>query len=284
MKKALFLGVGVGVVVACLARSGWAAAGEDEQLVKTNLTNVRLTPDAFKSVSVRFTVQFHQLGKISNPFFTRFVPTDFVNFYGWASEQPIWRKDCYDDVFGLLFLSKENKQLSELYTLKTYERLEVTGVVRNVFQGAPWIEVMSFKRVADKVTTATLAHVYRGEELMKKRQWQMAITELSVAPADGTPVEIQSAVHKNLGICYLRLGESGTAMNHLQNASSLMPGGDPEAELMLASARARPDRELDRAVSPSGVKEGERPFWEAFEDLRLQAHPTNNPPEPAKNR
>ena len=136
MKKALLMWV-----VAQLAQPAFCGVQDHDVVIATTLTAVRGTPDAFKNVAVHFTVQFNQLGKISNPFFTRFVPNDFVNFYGWPSEQPIWRKDVYDDVFGLLFLSKEHKQLTDLYKLKTYDRVDVTGVVRNVFQGAPWVEV-----------------------------------------------------------------------------------------------------------------------------------------------
>ena len=50
--------------------------------VPTTLTTVRSEPEAFKNVKVQFTLQFASLGKLSNPFFTKFTPTDYANFYG----------------------------------------------------------------------------------------------------------------------------------------------------------------------------------------------------------
>ena len=123
------------------------------------------------------------MGRIANPFFTEFVPNDFANFYAWGVDQEIWKKAEYDDVFGMLFLSKENEQIDELYSLELYDRITVTGIVKNVFQGKPWIEVKSFDSMPGKVNTATLAHLYRGDVHMQRRQWQRAVSELSLASA-----------------------------------------------------------------------------------------------------
>jgi hypothetical protein len=266
MKKALVM-----LSLALIAPRAWCGGEEDEKsIVNTTLSAVREKSDAFRNVPVRFTVQFNSLGKISNPFFTRFVPTEFVNFYAWASDQPIWRKESYDDLFGMLFLSKESKFLPALYTLKLYDRVELVATVRNTFQGTPWIEVLSFKPVAGKVTTATLAHLFRGEQLMNQRQWELAVQELSLAPGSATTDEIRAAVHKDLGICYLRTGEASKAAAQLHAAISANGGTDPECQRLLDQALLRPEGGLDRVARDSGqpVKEVERPLWEAFEGVQ----------------
>ena len=263
MQKALMLSV------ALLAQTAWCGGDDDKDpiIVATTLTAVREKPDAFKHVTVRFNIQFNALGKVSNPFFTRFVPSDFVNFYAWPTEQPIWRKDSYDDLFGMLFLAKENKQIQDLYKMRLYERFEIEAIVRNTFQSMPWIEVLKMKPISGKVTTATLAHLYRGEEHMKQRQWDLAVHELSLAPGEGVPDEIRSATHKNLGICYLRTGEAEKAVSQLTSALSLN-GADFECQRLLEQARTRPENGLDRTVREvQPLKDYERPLWEAFENL-----------------
>ena len=75
---------------------------------------MRAEPEAFSVVTVKFTVQFASLGRISNPFFTKFTSTDYANFYAWGDEQPIWQEPSYNDVFGMLFLSKMSSQLEKL--------------------------------------------------------------------------------------------------------------------------------------------------------------------------
>ena len=249
------------------------AGGDEDKVIPTTLGALRISPDTYRNVVVTFPVTFISLGKISNPFFTQFVPSSFANFYVWADEQPIWRKPAYDDFFGLMFLSKTHEQLQELYDLKLYTRLQVTGIVRNTFQEMPWIEVTSFTRIGGSVSTASLAHLYRGEQLMDKRQWQAAISELSLAPAADAPASLLAAVNKNLGICYLRLGEAGAAVQHLDSAVGYTQGTDRELEQLRWVAQANPKKEIDRSTSSRNVKDHERPLWEAFDEGARPAPP-----------
>jgi len=232
--------------------------------VVTTLSQVRADPEAYKNVKVVFTAQFASLGKIANPFFTKFTPTDFANFYAWADEQPIWQEKTYSDVFGMLFLAKTHPKLEQLYTLRLYQRMQVTGVIRNTFQNMPWIEVTDFELLEGQLDTAVLTHLHRGEKLMEQRLWQRAIAELSLAPGTGVPVHAQRATHKNLGICLLRMGEPQSAIGYLESAAQ-MGGTDLEIERLLAMAKSKPEDAIDRTVDAKGLKDSERPMWEAFD-------------------
>lgn len=259
MRTALFVSFLLGVA---------ALPAQDREFgvaVPTTLSLIRAEPEAFKNVKVQFTVQYASLGKISNPFFTKFTPTDFANFYAWADEQPIWRQTAYEDVFGMLFLSKTHDKLDKLYTLRTYQRVRLTGVVRNTFQNVPWIEVTDFENVEGQLDTAVITHLYRGEKLMDQRLWQRAIAELALAPGQGVPESAMRATHKNLGICLLRMGEAQLAISYLQSAASMTKGTDAEIENLLAVARTQPDQAIDRTVDSRGLKDSERPMWEAFD-------------------
>ncbi|MBM3973714.1 MAG: hypothetical protein FJ301_06390 [Planctomycetes bacterium] len=230
--------------------------------VATTLTQVRKDPEAFKNVKVNFTVQFASLGVIANPLFTKFTPTEFANFYAWADEQPIWQEKAYNDVFGLLFLSKSSARLETLYGLDLYQRVNVTGVVRNTFQNKPWIEVTDFTVVKGQLDTPTITHLYRGEKFMEQRQWQRAVAELSLANVAELPPTAARLTHKNLGICNLKLGEANAAIAHLEVANAL--GKDVEVKTLLCTATRQPTLALDRAVDIATIKDSERPIWEAF--------------------
>ncbi len=243
--------------------------------VTTTLTDVRAEPEAFKNVKVVFTAQFASLGRIANPFFTKFTPTDFANFYVWADEQQIWQQGQYEDVFGMLFLSKTHGQLEELYKLSIFDRIKVTGVVRNTFQNTPWIEVTEFEPVSGKLSSAVLTHLYRGEKFMSQRQWQRAIAELSRAPGAGVPAHALLAANRNLGVCMLRLGDPQKAIPYLQAASAL--GGGNEVAELLAMATGSPEAAIDRTVDTRGLKDSERPMWEAFEGQQAASRPAVQP-------
>lgn len=236
--------------------------------VETTLSKVRRDADAFRNVSVMFVAQFASLGKMTNPFFTRFTPTDYTNFYVWADEQPIWQRGAYEDLFGNLFYPKSGPQLEEVFELRTYQRMRITGIVRNTFQDQPWIEVTDFELLPDRVNAGVLSHMYRGEQFMAERRWQRAIAELSRVPESDVPDQVARAAHRNLGICYLRIGEAGQAVNSLRSAAALSETHDAELEMLLATAENDPSLELDRVVGQEGLKDYERPMWEAFEEGR----------------
>ena len=242
--------------------------------VASTLTQVRGEPDAFHHVKVQFTVQFASLGRISNPFFTKFTPSDFANFYVWADEQPIWQEKVYNDPFGMLFLSKTHPKLQQLYELRLYQRLRVTGVTRNTFQGQPWIEVTDFEVLDEQLDTAVLTHLHRGERLMEQRLWQRAIAELSRAPGEGVPEHATRAAYKNLGVCLMRMGEPQAAISYLEAATGLGGSSDMELANLLAIARNTPEEALDRTVDVRGLRDSERPMWEAFDDDKVR-RPSN---------
>jgi len=264
MRTALFVSFLLGVA---------ALPAQDREFgtaVTTTLSQVRAEPEAFKNVKVSFTVQFASLGRISNPFFTKFTPTDFANFYAWGDEQPIWQEKAYNDVFGMLFLSKSHPKLEQIYELRLYQRLVITGVIRNTFQNMPWIEVTDFEPAEGQLDTAVLTHLYRGEKLMQQRLWQRAVAELTLAPGAGVPPQVVRATHKNLGICMMRMGEAQAAIGYLESAAQ-MGGNDTEIAELLATAKTAPDSAIDRTVDSKGLKDSERPMWEAFESRRTAA-------------
>ena len=75
-----------------------------------------------------------------------------------------------------------------------------------------------------------------------------------------------TSAYRSLGTCLLRIGESDLAATYLQSASNLQAGKDREVESLLAIARTHPDQAIDRTVDSRGLKDHERPMWEAFED------------------
>ncbi len=273
MKTILTLAMSLALTTITPASGGGAPEGQP--IVVTTLEEMRAHPEAFKTVWVRFPVQFCSIGRVSNPFFTRFVPSDFANFYAWSDRQEIWKRGDYDSVFGMLFLSKESKVLNSLYDLDLYDRVWVTGIVRNVFQGEPWIEATKLEISGGKVNTATLSHLFRGESYMKRREWHRAISELSLAPSDRLPQSVLSSIHRNLGVCYLRLGEAQLAVQHLDQAVSMNAGRDYELKELQSTARDKPETGLDLIVDRSSLQDHERPMWEAFEEL-------GRPPTPAR--
>jgi hypothetical protein len=156
-------------------------------------------------------------------------------------------------------------KLEQLYSLRLYQRVQVTGIVRNTFQNVPWIEVMRLRAARGQLDTAVLTHLYRGEKLMEQRLWQRAIAELSLAPGDGVPPNAMRATHKNLGICLLRMGEAAGRDQLPAVRRQHDEGSRPRDREPAGDRQGAPDQAIDRTVDSRGLKDSERPMWEAFE-------------------
>ena len=282
-RSTLTLTITLPCILALSGQAQWREGKQIKNTVCTTLSEVRAHADAYRNVKVQFDIQFATLGGVSNPFFTQFVPTDFANFHGWATEQPIWQKQSFDDLFGLLFVSKSSEQLQELYGMATFQRMRVLGLVRNTFQNQPWIEVLSFERLPEQVDWATLGHLYRADKWMEQRQWQQALSELSLASQAKNPQDVDAEVYRTMGLCYLRLGESNRAISQLEQAKKLTTHGSTVAiENLILAAKNDPSRELDRVVQKSEIREFERPLWEAFDETRRQATQESTPAQPQR--
>lgn len=264
MKNGLLMTLGLAVATVAQDREPGAP-------VFTTLAQVRAEPAAYRNVPVEFVVQFVSLGRINNPFFTKFTPNEYANFYVWGDEQPIWRESAFHAACGTLFLSKDSQQLDLLYGLKMYDRVNVVGVVRNTFQNMPWFEVTTMTPLPTKVDNAVLTHLYRGEQLMADRQWGRAIAELNKVPGKTVPETALTAAYQNLGTCLLRVGEAGRALPFLQSASTLTKGKNAEIESLLATAANSPAEGIDRGSKAPSVRDAERPMWEAFEPSKPSA-------------
>src|SRR5690242_13757172 len=99
------------LLLTMLLAAGLPAQSELGPAITTTLDQLRAQPEAFKGVKAAFTIQYATLGRISNPFFTQFTPTDYTNFHAWGDDQPIWRKESYENLFGFMFLSKTHPKL-----------------------------------------------------------------------------------------------------------------------------------------------------------------------------
>jgi hypothetical protein len=145
--------------------------------------------------------------------------------------------------------------------------VRITGVIRNTFQNVPWIEVTDFEPLAGQLDTAVLTHLYRGEKLMEQRLWQRAIAELSLAPGEGVPENATCAprTRTSASACCAWARPRRRSATWSRPSETGTKGPDPEIDSLLAIAARNRTRPSTAPSTPSGLKDSERPMWEAFD-------------------
>lgn len=258
------LALTAGLIVS--ATSAQRELGDLAAAKQVELETVRKQPQAFKNVWVTFKATYLGLGAVHNPFFTRFTRKSYVNFAVWDESQQIWKQAEYDNACSTLFCDKKNGKLLEaLYGLQRYQRVVLTGVIRNSWQGEPWFEITKIEPTDDtRITTASLSHMHRAWSLIDQRKWQQALIELNLASSTSLTENARGWLHAYMGLCQMRIGRPDRAKSNFATATSLIPE-NLVIEGWMDQLAKDPRSAIDTANRVTTIRRGDRPMWEAVE-------------------
>lgn len=139
-------------------------------------------------------LQFHSIVERWNPFLTRFGSVGFVAVQAWADEQLPWVREEYDHP-AVRFYARRGSDLEDgLRGLRQHERLRVTCVVRELFAGRVWAEIVALEPLSESIPEGSVLHVLRGAELVERRAWDLADAEFERALAAPLPEHAWNAV------------------------------------------------------------------------------------------
>lgn len=132
----------------------------------TTLTEIARNPAAWRGVEVEFVLQFAAEHETWHWWTTRFQPDQYVGFAAWGDEQLLWEKYAFDHPEPHLFAARGSRAAVLLAETQTYRRYQVRAVVRTIFAGRPWIEVLSATPLERSLGEGTILHAARAYELL----------------------------------------------------------------------------------------------------------------------
>ena len=140
----------------CAATPTFAA---DDAIVPATLNDVRAQPRTYLKSTFEFEGRFSNHSEIFQPFFTMFDDHLFTNFTVWDVNNNLANYDEYRNSFALLYLNRhKGEQMETLFKLGKYQRFRATGVVRSIFAGRPFIEVIDIVALDVQYTPQAHAH------------------------------------------------------------------------------------------------------------------------------
>lgn len=155
--------------------------------------------------TVVMTVQFRARIESWNPFLTRFGDGEYSAWGAWGDGQFPWVESEYLAPRARVFTRRGSSAESALQDASTFERFELTGVVRSVFGGRPWFEVLSVKPLVREIGEGCVIHASRAIELMEKRSWRGALDELERAAGEGLPAHAGEELERLMSACREKL-------------------------------------------------------------------------------
>lgn len=186
------------LVAALTLGLGPGASGESRDgaplATSTSLSDLRRDPVAWRGKPVVLTLQFQAPLPSWRPWLTRFDESRYFGFSAWGDEQQLWHAAEFAAPGTRLFARRGTPAALALGAAPVYRRFRVTCVLRNVFEGKPWIEVLSAEPLERAIGQGTLLHAGRAIELEAEGHDAAAAEQYERALAAPAPSAMRSAL------------------------------------------------------------------------------------------
>ncbi len=221
--KVLLTAVVAVVIFTGTASAGWwDGIGSSETI---DLRDIIDSPRKWKGKEVTFECYFHEVTSFYNPYYTRFLPAQYVNFSVWPAGTRLWNKEEYSHSFHFLFLEKDHKRFGHLVGLKKFTHLKLRGYVQNTFKNVPWIEIRAVEVIESGFSRDSLREIILGDRAADREQWAIALGHYDRAATASLPREVMSGIEKKRGQAFEGMGQHEAATAAYARAKKLDQGG-----------------------------------------------------------
>jgi len=176
----------VAVVLALGAPMAAAPSTADEPIVR-ELSDALRAPSRTVHAPLEFNVVVRAVDRPFESYLTLFDPSDWACLEAWSDDLFLWRPEHFARSSPCLFVRRDSPAARMLAERRPYERLVVTGLVRQVFAGRPWIEVRDVRLAPESLTEPTIFHAARAIELFEQGRADLGESEMERALAAPMP-------------------------------------------------------------------------------------------------
>ena len=159
-----------------------------------SLTALAADPVAWRGVEAEFVMQFGSELESYHWWATRFNPSDYLGFSAWGDEQWLWEERAFNAPRTRLFVRRGTTAATVLAGTPLYRRFQVRAVVRTIFEGEPWIEILSATPLDRSLGQGSLLHATNAFVYLKDGQLDAARVQFDRAIAAPMPAAMRQAL------------------------------------------------------------------------------------------
>ena len=127
------------------------------------LETILANPNSLLFAEVRFRATFAAVTDLFDFHRTNFRPERFVAIAIWSDRAKLWIPEVRADVLASLYIPKDRIASTRSTLFHKYEQVEIAGIVKDIVDGVPQIEVTGIKSI-DKAGALTDSAVYHVEQ------------------------------------------------------------------------------------------------------------------------
>jgi len=221
------------------AAEGWFSDLDNAKEV--TLAELIRDPGAFVDVPVKVKVYFDSTASNYNPFYTRFSENVYFNFAAWPINARLYDRRDFRRSYPFFFVQKVGRKWSKTSSIKRVTAVELTCVVRDVFRGQPWIQVMDHDTIREGLTLEDVKNVVAGDAYTMAGRHKEAVKRYKEVARSRLPENIRAEVYRKLADAYFHVGKFSKAEDAYEEALEVAPDS-PVLKQGLASAKDMKER------------------------------------------
>jgi tetratricopeptide (TPR) repeat protein len=243
-----------GVLPAAVSADGWFSRMGDPK--KVTLNDLLRSPREYLDVEVKVKVYFDAAGENYNPYYTRFNEECYGNFSAYPIDARLYDKRDFPRPYPFFFASKLTKAWRKVKDVDHLRVIEITAVVRDVFKGQPWIEVLSWSGAGGGLSEDDVRDVVKADASYVAGRYKDAARLYERADSSSLPGTVRADLQRRLGDAYFRSGEYGDAQDAYELGLRYAPDNAVLKQGAEASGTAR---QRAKAARRGQAVEGEMP-------------------------
>jgi len=211
------------VAVALVALVAAPVAAQDEKETQTvALEKILGNAQAFEGLTVSFVIQFHRLGRLDAPVFTKFEKDWYQNFSAWPDGAHLWDKEPYKRDHQFFFVSRLSEGANILTHAKRFSRLLLTCDVAESLGGRPWFEVKGIQTLETAMNQGALKNLVAAYRAKDSGNWVAAAESFRAADGKNLPKNIRlMAMHEEAAAMHA-VGNTAGAVARLESALAVV--------------------------------------------------------------
>ena len=228
---------------------------DGDGLFPVELETVLSKPESLRDAKVKFRCTFAAVTDLFDFQRTSFRPERFAAVAIWDDRAKLWQPEARADVVTTVFIPKDRITPTRSTSLRKYEQLEIAGVIKDVVEGVPQIEVLELRPVeGGQFSDVAIYHTEQALSLINEGARDLAEEHFASALATDLPVSAHIEISTLRGRNLIEAGRFADAATVLTDAvasamtDSQMLNAD-RAQLFALLAKAQ--SELSERSDPS---------------------------------
>lgn len=218
---------------------------DGDGLFPIELTTVLSTPESLRDAKVKFRCTFAAVTDLFDFERTSFRPERFAAIAIWDDRAKLWQPEARAEVVTTVFIAKDRITPTRSTSLRKYQQLEIAGVVKDVVEGVPQIEVLEIRPIiGGQFTDAAIYHVEQAVALVADGVRDLAEEHFANALTGDLPVPAQIEISTLRGSNLINAGRFAEAAAVIASAVKKSMGdvqlaNDDRAQLYALLAKAQ---------------------------------------------